>query len=78
MKIIDAHSRRLTRPLVTLVIEAEDGVIGLGDATLNGRELAVASYLRDHVIPCSSAAMRAESRTPGSTSTGAPTGGADR
>ena len=25
---------------------------GLGDATLNGRELAVASYLSDHVIPC--------------------------
>ncbi len=29
----------------------EDGVYGLGDATLNGRELAVASYLSDHVIP---------------------------
>jgi len=26
-------------------------VYGLGDATLNGRELAVASYLSDHVIP---------------------------
>jgi len=26
-------------------------VAGLGDATLNGRELAVASYLRDHVVP---------------------------
>ena len=26
--------------------------IGLGDATLNGRELAVASYLQDHVLPC--------------------------
>jgi mannonate dehydratase len=25
---------------------------GIGDATLNGRELAVASYLDDHVIPC--------------------------
>jgi mannonate dehydratase len=24
----------------------------VGDATLNGRELAVASYLTDHVIPC--------------------------
>ena len=29
----------------------EDGIYGLGDATLNGRELAVASYLTDHVIP---------------------------
>src|SRR5262249_26706690 len=26
-------------------------VTGVGDATLNGRELAVASYLRDHVVP---------------------------
>ncbi|CAL9384697.1 Starvation-sensing protein RspA [Nocardiopsis dassonvillei] len=39
------------RNYVTLVIETEDGVIGVGDATLNGRELAVASYLRDHVCP---------------------------
>ena len=30
----------------------DDGVYGLGDATLNGRELAVASSLTDHVIPC--------------------------
>jgi mannonate dehydratase len=29
----------------------EDGVSGVGDATLNGRELAVASYLRDHIVP---------------------------
>ncbi|RZK96076.1 MAG: D-galactonate dehydratase family protein, partial [Rhodococcus sp. (in: high G+C Gram-positive bacteria)] len=27
------------------------GVVGYGDATLNGRELSVASYLRDHVAP---------------------------
>ena len=40
------------RNFVTLKIETEDGVYGLGDATLNGRELAVASYLTDHVIPC--------------------------
>ena len=40
------------RNFVTLKIETEDGVTGLGDATLNGRELAVASYLTDHVIPC--------------------------
>jgi len=36
---------------VTLKLVTEDGVYGLGDATLNGRELAVASYLTDHVIP---------------------------
>nr|WP_306278694.1 hypothetical protein [Streptomyces samsunensis] len=39
------------RNFVTLRIATEDGVTGLGDATLNGRELAVASYLRDHVVP---------------------------
>ena len=40
------------RNFVTLKIECEGGVYGLGDATLNGRELSVASYLSDHVIPC--------------------------
>jgi mannonate dehydratase len=39
------------RNFVTLKIETEDGIYGLGDATLNGRELAVASYLSDHVLP---------------------------
>ena len=39
------------RNFVTLKLDTEDGVHGLGDATLNGRELAVASYLSDHVIP---------------------------
>ncbi len=40
------------RNFVTLKIETSDGAHGVGDATLNGRELAVASYLTDHVIPC--------------------------
>jgi mannonate dehydratase len=39
------------RNFVTLKLITEDGLYGLGDATLNGRELAVASYLTDHVIP---------------------------
>jgi mannonate dehydratase len=39
------------RNFVTLKIETEDGIYGLGDATLNGRELAVASYLSEHVVP---------------------------
>jgi mannonate dehydratase len=39
------------RNFVTLVVETDQGVTGIGDATLNGRELAVASYLTDHVIP---------------------------
>jgi mannonate dehydratase len=40
------------RNFVTLKIETDEGVYGLGDATLNGRELAVKSYLEDHVVPC--------------------------
>jgi mannonate dehydratase len=40
------------RNFVTLKIETSDGLTGIGDATLNGRELSVASYLTDHVIPC--------------------------
>ena len=39
------------RNFVTLKITTSDGIIGWGDATLNGRELAVASYLSDHVVP---------------------------
>lgn len=40
------------RNFVTLKIETDEGIYGIGDATLNGRELAVVSYLEDHVIPC--------------------------
>ena len=40
------------RNFVTLKIYTDQGLYGLGDATLNGRELAVASYLSDHLIPC--------------------------
>src|SRR5215467_4488857 len=39
------------RNFVTLKIETSGGATGLGDATLNGRELSVASYLSDHLIP---------------------------
>src|SRR6185369_15789680 len=39
------------RNFVTLKVETDDGLTGIGDATLNGCELAVASYLTDHVIP---------------------------
>jgi mannonate dehydratase len=39
------------RNFVTLKIETDAGLTGVGDATLNGRELAVASYLEDHVVP---------------------------
>ncbi|MFK4872860.1 D-mannonate dehydratase ManD [Novosphingobium sp. ZW T3_23] len=40
------------RNFVTLKITCDDGTTGVGDATLNGREMSVASYLTDHVIPC--------------------------
>lgn len=39
------------RNFVTLKVETDEGVYGVGDGTLNGRELAVASYLADHVVP---------------------------
>ena len=40
------------RNFVTVKITTEDGIYGIGDATLNGRELAVAAYLEEHVNPC--------------------------
>lgn len=36
---------------VTLKIETDEGVHGVGDATLVGRELAVATYLTEYVVP---------------------------
>ena len=39
------------RNFVTVKIETSAGIYGIGDATLNGRELAVASYLIDHILP---------------------------
>jgi mannonate dehydratase len=53
MKIVDAKVIVCCpgRNFVTLKLITEDGIHGLGDATLNGRELSVASYLNDHVIP---------------------------
>jgi mannonate dehydratase len=54
VKIIDAKVFVCSpgRNFLTLKIYTDEGVYGLGDATLNGRELAVSSYLTDHVIPC--------------------------
>ena len=54
MKITDAKVFVCSpgRNFVTLKIYTDDGVYGLGDCTLNGRELSVATYLTDHVIPC--------------------------
>jgi L-alanine-DL-glutamate epimerase-like enolase superfamily enzyme len=55
------------RNFVTLKVVTDQGVYGIGDATLNGRELAVASYARS-----------GRSKTFGNTSTAAPTGGVGR
>ncbi|MGW0432484.1 D-mannonate dehydratase ManD [Micromonospora sp. NPDC003197] len=53
MKIIgaDVVVTSPDRNFVTLKLTTDEGIIGLGDGTLNGRELAVVSYLRDHVAP---------------------------
>ena len=52
---IDAAKVIVTCPgrnFVTLKLSTDQGVTGIGDATLNGRELAVVAYLEEHVIPC--------------------------
>ncbi|BEL02957.1 D-galactonate dehydratase family protein [Actinoplanes sichuanensis] len=53
MKIADARVIVTCpdRNFVTLKIVTSSGVYGVGDATLNGRELAVAAYLQEHVVP---------------------------
>ena len=53
MKITDARVIVCCpgRNFVTLKIETDEGLTGIGDATLNGRELAVAACLTEHVIP---------------------------
>jgi mannonate dehydratase len=54
MKITDAKVFVCSpgRNFVTLKIYTDAGIYGLGDATLNGRELSVVAYLQDHLIPC--------------------------
>jgi mannonate dehydratase len=39
------------RSYATLKIETDEGLYGLGDASLAGREMAVVSYLEHHVLP---------------------------
>ena len=39
------------RNFVSLKICTDEGLYGVGDATLNGRELAVSTYLKDHIVP---------------------------
>ncbi|MFT5047853.1 MAG: mannonate dehydratase [Porticoccaceae bacterium] len=54
MKILDAKVIVTCpdRNFVTLKIITDQGVYGIGDATLNGRELSVVAYLQEHVVPC--------------------------
>jgi len=40
-----------SRNFVTLKLMTDEGLYGLGDATLNGRELAVVEYLEQYCIP---------------------------
>ena len=53
MRIVDAKVIICSpgRNFVTLKLVTEDGIYGLGDATLNGRELSVAAYLSEHLVP---------------------------
>ncbi len=53
MKITDAKVIVCSpgRNFVTLKVMTDDGIYGFGDATLNGMEKAVASYLGNHCIP---------------------------
>lgn len=53
MKITDAKVIVCSpgRNFVTLKIFTDEGVYGLGDATVNGMEKAVATYLEDYCIP---------------------------
>lgn len=40
------------RNFVTIKIFTDSGVSGIGDATLNGREMAVATFVEEHLVPC--------------------------
>jgi mannonate dehydratase len=53
MKITDARVIVCcpSRNFVTLKIETDAGIYGVGDATLNGREKAVVAYLEEHCVP---------------------------
>lgn len=52
IKEIKVFVCRPGRNFVTVKIITDAGIYGIGDATLNGRELAVVTYLEEHVAPC--------------------------
>lgn len=39
------------RNFVTLKVYTDEGIYGIGDATLNGRELSVVKYIEEYVVP---------------------------
>jgi mannonate dehydratase len=53
VKIVDARVVVTCpgRNFVTLKLITDEGLTGVGDATLNGREQAVVAYLTEHVVP---------------------------
>ncbi|MBK8186787.1 MAG: D-galactonate dehydratase family protein [Cellvibrio sp.] len=53
MKIVDAKVIVTCpgRNFVTVKIMTDQGIYGIGDATLNGREKSVVSYLEDYLLP---------------------------
>lgn len=53
MKITDAkvYVTCPGRNFVTLKVFTDEGIYGIGDATLNGRELSVVTYLEEYVVP---------------------------
>jgi len=40
------------RNFVTVKVITDSGLYGFGDATVNGREMAVVTYLEEHLVPC--------------------------
>ena len=57
------------RNFVTLKIFTDQGIYGLGDATLNGMEKAVVSYLENYCIPSLIGRIPAIQKTSGTIST---------
>ncbi len=54
MKItaIKVFVNSVSRNFVTIKIITDEGTYGVGDGTLNGREIAVVKYLEEHIAPC--------------------------
>ena len=52
IKEVKVFVNSISRNFVTVKIITDEGTYGIGDGTLNGRELAVVAYLEEHVAPC--------------------------